>query len=180
MGIGRLKDMLRPCRTGHLTDDRRNQLAVLDRSKMYGEFGRRQRTRDVTTPLPMVEATWQSIAAKYLLSPEEFDTLCFIDHHAGNGQRVFYPFHCVSKNQARAAGWDWCQLAISRLTRRTCSTWLLVTSPGNRSTLFASAKERHDRLCIKCNRNGEKAGFGEKDMNAEMVVYWMAHWVLLS
>lgn len=147
---GRLDDMIQTLRTGNLTDEQEHQLAAFDTSQLFG-----RRPRHVPeTPVSEVVATQQAIAAKYSITPEDFDELCFIDPPSGKGQRVFYPFHCVSKNMAREAGWDWREV-------------------------FGFARRRLNRLRAQCNIRAENLGFGEKEMTAELVVYWMTHRVCL-
>ncbi|KAM0218237.1 hypothetical protein ACHAQI_001424 [Fusarium lateritium] len=91
----------------------------------------------------------QRIATEaYGLSSAEFDYYCTVRSPHSREERVFYPFHILSKPQAKNMGWDW--LSVYKVARTTLT--------GMR---------------IDCNRHAEKAGYGEKHVDGTKFIYWM-------
>ncbi|RSL44169.1 hypothetical protein CEP54_014794 [Fusarium duplospermum] len=89
------------------------------------------------------------IARKYDLTPAEFEH--YLTIKAPNRlDRVFYPFHVLSRSQAEAYGWDW---------------WTTIEFCGSMVT----------NMKRKCNRHAEAAGYGE-DLNGYICMFWMAHY----
>lgn len=87
------------------------------------------------------------IANQYALSREEFEY--FLTIKAPDGKRkVFYPYHVLSRPQARGTGWDW-------------------------HILLTKAKRMVKTLRKYCNLNAEKAGLGEKGLNDVTLIYFM-------
>ncbi|KAF4994612.1 hypothetical protein FGRMN_5681 [Fusarium graminum] len=91
----------------------------------------------------------QRIATEaYGLSSAEFDYYCTVRSPHSREERVFYPFHILSKPQAENMGWDW--RSVYRVAR--------FTLKGMR---------------LDCNRHAEKAGYGEKHVDGTKFIYWM-------
>ncbi|KAK3950799.1 hypothetical protein QBC32DRAFT_216500 [Pseudoneurospora amorphoporcata] len=145
----RLKEMEDTLRTGILTSQQQEQLDQYELKELfntrYGYVSRHINAIEISNNM-------RKIAAKYTISPDEFDKLCFIDSPSGSRSRVFYPFWHRSRDLAEEVGWDW-------------------------GALFSFVTQKLVRLRRQCNRHGEKAGLGETDMDRDRVVYWMTHWV---
>ncbi|RGP58639.1 krueppel like ous 1 [Fusarium longipes] len=93
--------------------------------------------------------TMLRISQKYGINKEEFEY--HLTLLAPNGHdRVFYPFHVLSRPQARVYGWDW----------------------ANMINLCERMVKNMQRLC---NRHAEKAGYGEKGADGTVCLYWMVH-----
>ncbi|RTE68850.1 hypothetical protein BHE90_016772 [Fusarium euwallaceae] len=89
------------------------------------------------------------IAQKYDLTPAEFEH--YLTIKAPNRlERVFYPFHVLSRSQAEAYGWDW---------------WTTIEFCGSMVITMKS----------QCNRHAEAAGHGE-DLNGYICMFWMTHY----
>ncbi|KAJ4177755.1 hypothetical protein NW767_015038 [Fusarium falciforme] len=89
------------------------------------------------------------VAQKYDLTPAEFEYHLTIK--APNSlERVFYPYHVLSRNQAEAYGWDW---------------W----------TIIELCTSMVDMMKGQCNRHAETAGYGE-DINGHICMFWMVHY----
>ncbi|KAM5349633.1 hypothetical protein ACJ41O_006138 [Fusarium nematophilum] len=89
------------------------------------------------------------IAQKYGLSEEEFEYYFTISAPTRK-ERVFYPFHVLSRPQAEAYGWDW-WVVID-----LCSSMVCTLKTG-------------------CNKHAEAAGHGEKGLNATTMAFFLAH-----
>lgn len=90
-----------------------------------------------------------SIARRYSLSDDEFETYCTISRPNGAG-RVFFPYHILAQSQASAVGWDWHILHFIA-----------------NSTLY--------RMRKTCNKHAEAAGLGEPQVDAVIYIYWICH-----
>lgn len=108
----------------------------------YSDRGRWSR------PQASVYQTLLQIAARYDLSKADFEYLCTIASPRSSNDRVFFPFHVLSRPQALSIGWDW-------------------------SDVFNSASEKKS-MRKYCNKHAEAAGLGEPHVDAEIFVYWMA------
>ncbi|KAK3343053.1 hypothetical protein B0H65DRAFT_427902, partial [Neurospora tetraspora] len=146
----RLKEMVDTVRTGILTPKQQEQLDQYEVKELFNVLDRKAGI--YTTDITKVYNNMKKIAAKYTISPDEFDELCFIDSPSGSRPRVFYPFWHRSRDLAKEVSWDW-------------------------SSLFDFANWRLSRLRRYCNRYGEKAKLSETDMDRYCVVYWMTHWI---
>ncbi|KAG7288165.1 hypothetical protein NEMBOFW57_007690 [Staphylotrichum longicolle] len=89
------------------------------------------------------------IATKYGLTRKEFDEYCTMPSTSANGTRIFYPFHILSRPQAKGI-WQW-------------------------HTLYAMARAMLSRMRTRCNKYAEAAGLGERQMDPARVIYWWAH-----
>jgi hypothetical protein len=85
------------------------------------------------------------IAKKYGLTSEEFDDYCTLPDPSSK-DRVFYPYHVLSRPQAQ--GW-W--------------TWNHVHQIA-KYMLYVMRKH--------CNKHAEAAGHGETEMNPFRLIYW--------
>lgn len=93
--------------------------------------------------------TMVGIAAQYGLTPSEFAFYMTIPAPAHRpGERVFYPFHVLSHQQALVRGWDWRHM-------ETLATVLL------------QVMREH------CNKHAEKLSLGEA-VEWQTLTYWMA------
>ncbi|EXM15542.1 hypothetical protein RAB80_015870 [Fusarium oxysporum f. sp. vasinfectum] len=90
-----------------------------------------------------------SIARRYGLFYDEFETYCTISRPNGTG-RVFFPYHVLAQSQALAVGWDW-------------------------HTLDHIANRTLYNMRTKCNRYAEAAGLGEPEVDAVIYIYWTCH-----
>ncbi|OIW28821.1 hypothetical protein CONLIGDRAFT_681768 [Coniochaeta ligniaria NRRL 30616] len=150
----RLKAVLEMLRTGVRTAELDADLAQWPARKLFRTFGddtgrkmpvsREQRSADEA-----IYKTPQTIAAKHGLSASEFEYYCTIESRSKHSGPVFYPFHALSKPEAKAYGWD------QKSLRAICAT-------------------RLRRLRTQCNRRGEAAGYGEEGMEATKLIYWLA------
>ncbi|CVL08871.1 hypothetical protein FPRO06_13246 [Fusarium proliferatum] len=90
-----------------------------------------------------------SIARRYGLNDDEFETYCTISRPNGEG-RVFFPYHVLTQSQALAVGWDWHILHfVANVTLRQMRRY--------------------------CNRSAEAAGLGEPEVDAVIYIYWTCH-----
>ena len=94
--------------------------------------------------------TMLKIAARYGMTSAEFDHLCTIQSPTRGQHPVFFPFHVLSRRQAQSNKWDW-------------------------DTLARMASGMLERMRNECNKHAEKVGFGEPEMDATRLLYWMAH-----
>ncbi|KAL2193975.1 hypothetical protein P885DRAFT_43990, partial [Corynascus similis CBS 632.67] len=92
------------------------------------------------------------IAEKHGLTSGEFEEYCTVRAPGTSTQnrRVFYPYHCLSKEQAEGMSWDW-------------------------HSLYAVVSRMLDTMRRYCNRHAEAAGYGEQKMTPLNVIYWWAH-----
>ncbi|KAG5827294.1 hypothetical protein H9Q74_002639 [Fusarium xylarioides] len=82
----------------------------------------------------------------------EFEYYCTILSPGRIRQRVFYPYHILSRPQAESIGWDW-------------------------HILFQICREMLYKMRCNCNKHAEKAGYGEAHVDAVRLIYWMGTWV---
>ncbi|KAH7221433.1 hypothetical protein BKA60DRAFT_634679 [Fusarium oxysporum] len=92
------------------------------------------------------------IAESKGLTSSEFEHYCTVLSPGRIRQRVFYPFHILSRPQAESIGWDW-------------------------HILFQICREMLHRMRTQCNKHAEKAGHGEAHVDAVRLIYWMGTWV---
>ncbi len=92
----------------------------------------------------------QRIAATYGLTTSEFEFYLTIPSLKGDQDRVFCPYHILSRPQAEEFGWDWhILLSLANYMLRT--------------------------MRARCNKHAEKAGYyGEPEMDANRLICWMA------
>ncbi|RBQ73706.1 hypothetical protein FVER14953_20433 [Fusarium verticillioides] len=90
-----------------------------------------------------------SIARRYGLTKDEFQSYCTLSQPNGAG-RVFFPYHILAQPQALAVGWD----------------WHIVHYIAN----FTLGQMRR-----QCNRYAEAAGQGEPEVDAVIYIYWTCH-----
>ncbi|PNP43892.1 hypothetical protein TGAMA5MH_04176 [Trichoderma gamsii] len=88
------------------------------------------------------------IGQLYGITPHEFDYYLTIPA-PGRPDKVFYPFHVLSRPLSQANNWDW-------------------------TTLIALARHLARNLKTQCNKHAEKDGFGEASLNHTTLIYWMA------
>ncbi|KAH6854726.1 hypothetical protein B0I37DRAFT_350008 [Chaetomium sp. MPI-CAGE-AT-0009] len=87
----------------------------------------------------------------YGLTHDEFQYYCTAASPSGSRQRVFYPFHILSRPEAEELQWDW-------------------------GTLYARAHRMLHRMRTKCNKHAEKAGYGEPKLDPlRLIVWWWHH-----
>ncbi|EWZ42618.1 hypothetical protein FOZG_07486 [Fusarium oxysporum Fo47] len=82
----------------------------------------------------------------------EFEYYCTVLSSGRIRQRVFYPFHILSRPQAESIGWDW-------------------------HILFQICRDMLKKMRKECNKHAEKAGHGEAHVDAVRLIYWMGTWV---
>ncbi|KAF5670262.1 hypothetical protein FCIRC_9000 [Fusarium circinatum] len=92
-----------------------------------------------------------SIARRYGLTDDEFESSCTLSRPNGAG-RVFFPYHVLAQPQALAVGWDW-------------------------HILHYIASEALHEMRRKCNRHAEAAGLGEPEVDAVIYIYWTGHYL---
>lgn len=90
------------------------------------------------------------IGQVHCVPPQEFEYYLTIPA-PGRPDKVFYPFHVLSRPQAQANGWDW-------------------------NTVVSQGRKIIRTLKTDCNKHAEKAGFGEASLNHTTLIYWMAHY----
>ncbi|KAM0549398.1 hypothetical protein ACHAO7_006290, partial [Fusarium culmorum] len=94
----------------------------------------------------------ERIAESKGITASEFEYYCTLPSPGRRRQRVFYPFHVLSRPQAESMKWDWPILhQLCQEMLRTMRTW--------------------------CNKHAEKAGYGEAHVDEVRLIYWMGHWV---
>ncbi|KAH8911519.1 hypothetical protein BR93DRAFT_990466, partial [Coniochaeta sp. PMI_546] len=147
--IMKQSEVLDALRTGSLTAKLRCEVAARGQASLFKIVSRGLSVQSGIDYANMLE-TMVRIAAKYSLTPEEFDYYCCTD--SPYDTRVFYPFHVLSRSQAKAIGWSW-------------------------DLLTAFASERLARMRTQCNKLAEEAGCGEKVVTDVYLAYWMAHWI---
>ncbi|QGI91701.1 hypothetical protein CEK26_004770 [Fusarium fujikuroi] len=82
----------------------------------------------------------------------EFEYYCTVLSPGRIRQRVFYPFHILSRPQAESIGWDW-------------------------NMLFKLCREMLHTMRTACNKHAEKADRGEAHVDEVQLIYWMGTWV---
>lgn len=147
--IMKQSEVLDALRTGSLTAKLRCEVAARGQASLFKIVSRGLSVQSGIDYANMLE-TMVRIAAKYSLTPEEFEYYCCID--SPYDTRVFYPFHVLSRSQAKAIGWSW-------------------------DLLTAFASERLTRMRTQCNKLAEEAGCGEKVVTDVYLTCWMAHWI---
>lgn len=85
---------------------------------------------------------------RYGLAQQEFEALLTIPSPDAS-RRVFYPFHVLSRPQARAMKWDW-------------------------HHVFSMCANMITTMVKNCNAPAEKAGLGETLLDCDTLLYWMA------
>ncbi|KAK4039342.1 hypothetical protein C8A01DRAFT_16667, partial [Parachaetomium inaequale] len=90
------------------------------------------------------------IAKSYGLAQEEFDYYCAVPAPGPSKDKVFFPYHVLSRPLAIEMGYSW-------------------------SALYRTAHMMLANMRSGCNRHAEKAGYGEPEMNALRLIYWWAH-----
>lgn len=88
------------------------------------------------------------IADRFQVPAHQFESIRTTERPGHPNERVFYPFHILSRSQARAVAWDW-------------------------THVYSFAKEELRTLRIACDHHAEKAGLGEKEVDQETLIYWM-------
>ncbi|KAJ4218101.1 hypothetical protein NW759_008696 [Fusarium solani] len=89
------------------------------------------------------------VAQKYDLTPAEFEYYLTIKA-PNRPERVFYPYHILSRSQAEAYGWDW-------------------------GTIIELCISMVNEMKRKCNHHAEDAGYGE-DINGNVCIFWMVNY----
>jgi len=84
------------------------------------------------------------------MTKEEFDAYCTIPSPAHPGDRVFYPYYILSRPEAIKVKWGW-------------------------TGMDSVAGRMLDTMRRQCNKDAEKAGLGEKDVDATKLLCWRAH-----
>ncbi|EWY95587.1 hypothetical protein FOYG_04586 [Fusarium oxysporum NRRL 32931] len=82
----------------------------------------------------------------------EFEYYCTVLSPGRIRQRVFFPFHILSRPQAESIGWDW-------------------------HILFQICRDMLKKMRKECSKHAEKAGHGEAHVDAVRLIYWMGTWV---
>lgn len=90
------------------------------------------------------------IASHYGLTRQEFEYCCTAQASTGVTQRVFFPYHVLSRPQAEELLWDW-------------------------SMVHGTARGMLTRMRSMCNKHAEAAGYGEKEVDAVRFIYWWCH-----
>jgi hypothetical protein len=101
-----------------------------------------------TTQGRQIYAKLLDIAQSFGIPPGEFDYYLTIGSVDGR-DRVFYPYHVLSRPQASQFGWDW-------------------NSTLDKSQAMVKTMEE------KCNSNAVDAGYGEKLLDKVTMIYFLA------
>ncbi|XEU95364.1 hypothetical protein FSHL1_000648 [Fusarium sambucinum] len=92
------------------------------------------------------------IAESKGITVSEFEYYCTIPSPGSSKQRVFYPFHILSRPQAEDIGWDW------PILHQVCRQMLYT-------------------MRTSCNKHAQEAGYGESHVDEVRFIYWMGTWV---
>ncbi|KAL7973503.1 hypothetical protein HDV63DRAFT_400539 [Trichoderma sp. SZMC 28014] len=90
------------------------------------------------------------IGQVHCVTPQEFEYYLTVPA-PGRADKVFFPFHVLSRPQAQANNWDW-------------------------HKLIALARHLTRNLKTQCNKHAEKNGFGDASLNHTTLIYWMGHY----
>ncbi|EXK27839.1 hypothetical protein FOXG_08800 [Fusarium oxysporum f. sp. lycopersici 4287] len=140
------KAILETLRTGDVNSELQNAIRNLGHEKLWVTGDPNAKT-DRSGPLIYRELCRIAIQ-RYGLTKSEFEYYCTVPGPSQGSERVFYPFHALSRPQAEAIGWDW-------------------------QMMVGFAKHMLNNMRGACNRHAEQAGYGEKHVDAAKLIYWM-------
>ncbi|KAM0201620.1 hypothetical protein ACHAPI_001666 [Fusarium lateritium] len=149
--LGKKRAVLEVLRTGCKTAVVDQELAKYETKDLFntkGEVTSTQRSRYMDQGRSTYPAMLR-IAQRYGLTKEDFE-YHFTLPGRNERERVFYPYHVLSRPQALASGWNWARMVD------VCEQMVQT-------------------MRTSCNRHAEAAGFGEKKANAIVCLYWMVH-----
>ncbi|VZI07806.1 unnamed protein product [Fusarium fujikuroi] len=141
------KAVLEVLRTGTVNSELQDAITNFDHENLWvisnGYYG------NSNTSGPSIYRELCRIATeRYHLTISEFEYYCTLPAPSKEHERVFYPFHALSRPQAKAIGWNWyMMIAFAKLTLKN--------------------------MREKCNRHAEQAGHGENHVDAVKLIYWM-------
>jgi uncharacterized C2H2 Zn-finger protein len=92
----------------------------------------------------------RKVAKSYELTHDEFRYYCTAASPSDSPQRVFYPFHVLTRPEAEELKWDW-------------------------GVLYNTAYTKLRIMKRSCNRHAEKAGYGEPKLDALRLIVWWCH-----
>ncbi|KLO84686.1 Uncharacterized protein LW93_4965 [Fusarium fujikuroi] len=140
------KDIFEAIRTGIVNSELQDAIQKRDHRDLW-TIGRHNGYSNTSGP-SIYRELCRIATERYHLTIQEFEYYCTVPAPSKEHERVFYPFYALSQPQAKAIGWDW-------------------------DMMIGFAKNMLCNMREACNKHAEKAGYGEKHVDAVKLIYWM-------